>query len=276
MESFWDWYSCEKRDDIKTDQDVFRLKCRPIRLFAFRFWSQRVWRILSRRRARLARWYAHRAAGVLRALKLPFLLDRRIAGTASRPATASSLHKYSRAVGRPWVEIKTNSFSFSRDSSLSLWGRGGVVDRLLASHLGGVAPGFSYVGIVPDNASGRRVYSEISRFPHPLHSGAAPSSHHFPLVGCQDLDWFKRTDCSLMCKMAEWWLGLEYRNTRYRGAIAACSADSSLALATKMASLGQQHVGSPFASQRLCNSLASRQPREHAVNERLHWPTASQ
>ncbi|KAJ8871642.1 hypothetical protein PR048_027969 [Dryococelus australis] len=54
-------------------------------------------------------------------------------------------------------------------------GRGGVVARLLASHLGepgsipgGVAPGFSHVGIVPDDVAGRRVFSGISRFPHPL------------------------------------------------------------------------------------------------------------
>ncbi|KAJ8887586.1 hypothetical protein PR048_013803 [Dryococelus australis] len=55
-------------------------------------------------------------------------------------------------------------------------GRGGVVVRLLASHLGepgsipnGVAPGFSHVGIVPDDAAGcRRVFSGISRFHRPF------------------------------------------------------------------------------------------------------------
>ncbi|KAJ8870171.1 hypothetical protein PR048_029184 [Dryococelus australis] len=54
------------------------------------------------------------------------------------------------------------------------WGRGGLVVRILASHLGepgsitgGVAPGFSHVGIVPYDAVGRRVFSGISRFPHP-------------------------------------------------------------------------------------------------------------
>ncbi|KAJ8884412.1 hypothetical protein PR048_016269 [Dryococelus australis] len=52
--------------------------------------------------------------------------------------------------------------------------RGGVVVRLLASHLGepgpipgGVAPGFSRVGIVPNDAAGRRVFLGISRFPVP-------------------------------------------------------------------------------------------------------------
>ncbi|KAJ8895346.1 hypothetical protein PR048_000678 [Dryococelus australis] len=50
--------------------------------------------------------------------------------------------------------------------------RFGLVVRLLASHLGklefdtgAVAPGFTHVGILPDNAAGRRVFSGISRFP---------------------------------------------------------------------------------------------------------------
>ncbi|KAJ8883173.1 hypothetical protein PR048_015013 [Dryococelus australis] len=53
--------------------------------------------------------------------------------------------------------------------------RGGVVDRLLASHLGepgsipgGVSPGFYYVGIKPDDADGRRAFLGIYRFPHPF------------------------------------------------------------------------------------------------------------
>ncbi|KAJ8879793.1 hypothetical protein PR048_020401 [Dryococelus australis] len=53
-------------------------------------------------------------------------------------------------------------------------GRGGLVARLLASHLGeqcpipgGGAPGFSQVGIVQDDAASRRVLSGISCFPHP-------------------------------------------------------------------------------------------------------------
>ncbi|KAJ8867313.1 hypothetical protein PR048_031114 [Dryococelus australis] len=53
---------------------------------------------------------------------------------------------------------------------------------------GWVAPGFSHVGIVPDNAAGRRVFSVISRFPRPFHSGAAPYSPQFAHVGSQDLD----------------------------------------------------------------------------------------
>ncbi|KAJ8867267.1 hypothetical protein PR048_031066 [Dryococelus australis] len=52
-----------------------------------------------------------------------------------------------------------------------------------------VSPGFSHVGIVPDDAAGRRVFSGISRFPLPLYSGAAPYSPRcFTLIGSQDLD----------------------------------------------------------------------------------------
>ncbi|KAJ8867072.1 hypothetical protein PR048_032934 [Dryococelus australis] len=53
-----------------------------------------------------------------------------------------------------------------------LWGRSGVMVRLLASHLGeprsipgGVARGSSHAGIVQGNVAGRRVFSGISRFP---------------------------------------------------------------------------------------------------------------
>ncbi|KAJ8871060.1 hypothetical protein PR048_027364 [Dryococelus australis] len=46
---------------------------------------------------------------------------------------------------------------------------------------------FAHVGMVPDDAAGRRVFSGISRSPRPLHSGAAPYSHRFTLIGSQDL-----------------------------------------------------------------------------------------
>ncbi|KAJ8866633.1 hypothetical protein PR048_032493 [Dryococelus australis] len=59
-----------------------------------------------------------------------------------------------------------------------LHSRGGVVVRLLASHLGesgsipvDVDPGFPYKGIVPVDAVGRQVFSGVSSFPPPLHSG---------------------------------------------------------------------------------------------------------
>ncbi|KAJ8867287.1 hypothetical protein PR048_031086 [Dryococelus australis] len=49
---------------------------------------------------------------------------------------------------------------------------------------GGVAPLFSHVGIVADHAADRRVFLGISRFPR-HHSGAAPYSPRFTLIGSQ-------------------------------------------------------------------------------------------
>ncbi|KAJ8889882.1 hypothetical protein PR048_009387 [Dryococelus australis] len=43
-------------------------------------------------------------------------------------------------------------------------------------------PGFYYVGIVPNDAAGRRVFSGISRFPQPFHFGTTPSSPRFALI----------------------------------------------------------------------------------------------
>ncbi|KAJ8876102.1 hypothetical protein PR048_024011 [Dryococelus australis] len=69
-------------------------------------------------------------------------------------------------VGLPhlWPVLKVFMFT---------WGRGGVVDRLLVSHPGqpgsipsGVTPAFSCVGLMLDDATGWRVSSGISRFPH--------------------------------------------------------------------------------------------------------------
>ncbi|KAJ8896921.1 hypothetical protein PR048_002267 [Dryococelus australis] len=74
----------------------------------------------------------------------------------------------------PWMSCKH-----------SLGGRGGVVVRLLASHLGEpgyipseVGPRYFHVGIVPNDTSGRRVFSGISRrVPALLHPRlASPSS----------------------------------------------------------------------------------------------------
>ncbi|KAJ8886128.1 hypothetical protein PR048_012337 [Dryococelus australis] len=67
------------------------------------------------------------------------------------------------------------------------WGRGGVVVRLIASHLGeqgsitsGVTLAFSHVEIVPGDAAGRRVFLGISGLHHPLNSAqlhTRPVSH---------------------------------------------------------------------------------------------------
>ncbi|KAJ8890142.1 hypothetical protein PR048_009649 [Dryococelus australis] len=75
------------------------------------------------------------------------------------------------------------------------WGRGDLVVRLLAFHQGapgtipgGVATGFSHVGIVPGDAARRRVFSGVSRFLPPLHSVADPHLPRPTLIGSQDLD----------------------------------------------------------------------------------------
>ncbi|KAJ8883160.1 hypothetical protein PR048_015000 [Dryococelus australis] len=52
----------------------------------------------------------------------------------------------------------------------------------------GIAPGFPQVGIVPDDAACRRIFSGISRFPHPSKFGAAPYSTLFTLIGCEDTE----------------------------------------------------------------------------------------
>ncbi|KAJ8867388.1 hypothetical protein PR048_031189 [Dryococelus australis] len=55
------------------------------------------------------------------------------------------------------------------------------------SNPGGAAPEFSHVGIVPGGAAGRRVFSRLSRFPQPFHTGIVPYSPRFSLIGSQDL-----------------------------------------------------------------------------------------
>ncbi|KAJ8888202.1 hypothetical protein PR048_007689 [Dryococelus australis] len=65
-------------------------------------------------------------------------------------------------------------------------GRGGQAVSPLASHKGepgsvlGLVTGLSHVGIVPDDAVGRQVFSGISRFHPPFHSGTAPYSPQSP------------------------------------------------------------------------------------------------
>ncbi|KAJ8874227.1 hypothetical protein PR048_025069 [Dryococelus australis] len=53
---------------------------------------------------------------------------------------------------------------------------------------GGVASGFSHVGIVSDDATGSLFFSRISRFSCPRHSGTTLYSPRFALIGSQDLD----------------------------------------------------------------------------------------
>ncbi|KAJ8893996.1 hypothetical protein PR048_006604 [Dryococelus australis] len=67
--------------------------------------------------------------------------------------------------------------------------------RLLASHLGelgsipsGVAPGFSHVGIVSDNDTGRRVSSGTYPFPRRFVPALLRTPLTSPFIGSQDLD----------------------------------------------------------------------------------------
>ncbi|KAJ8875074.1 hypothetical protein PR048_022964 [Dryococelus australis] len=103
-------------------------------------------------------------------------------------------------------------------------GRSGAVVRLPASHLCepssipcSVSPGFSRVGTVPDDASGQRALSGISRFPPPLHFGTTPYSPNFTLIGSQDLDVgvtsttnASVSDCHVNSSEYRWSKGQEY------------------------------------------------------------------
>ncbi|KAJ8881787.1 hypothetical protein PR048_018273 [Dryococelus australis] len=71
--------------------------------------------------------------------------------------------------------------------------RGWRLVRLLASHQGepgyipgGLAPALSHVGLVPNDAAGRRVFSGIPHFPPALHSYIGPYSPRFTIISSQD------------------------------------------------------------------------------------------
>ncbi|KAJ8877805.1 hypothetical protein PR048_022262 [Dryococelus australis] len=70
------------------------------------------------------------------------------------------------------VDTNIRTWETWKTLPLAMRSRGGVVVRLLAYHpsepgsiRGRLAPGSSLVGIVPDDATGRRVFSWVSRFP---------------------------------------------------------------------------------------------------------------
>ncbi|KAJ8888749.1 hypothetical protein PR048_008241 [Dryococelus australis] len=63
-----------------------------------------------------------------------------------------------------------------------------VLGCLSGSNPSWVAPGFSHVGVVPDDAAGRRVFSEFSRFPCPWIPALLYTPPRFTLIGSQDLD----------------------------------------------------------------------------------------
>ncbi|KAJ8880365.1 hypothetical protein PR048_016834 [Dryococelus australis] len=96
-------------------------------------------------------------------------------------------------------------------------GRGGVVSRLLASHLGepgsipiGVASGFLHVVIVPDDAADRQVFSGISRFPRACipvrlqtHLASPPSALKTSLLRTAQIsprtNCFRKESCPCYC-----------------------------------------------------------------------------
>ncbi|KAJ8869858.1 hypothetical protein PR048_028867 [Dryococelus australis] len=58
------------------------------------------------------------------------------------------------------------------------------------------------LGIVPDDATGQRVFSWISRLPPPFHSDDAPYSPRFTLIGSQDLDVKRRPNAFTLIRCA--------------------------------------------------------------------------
>ncbi|KAJ8878086.1 hypothetical protein PR048_022553 [Dryococelus australis] len=120
----------------------------------------------------------------------------------------ANLHRAVKLAGfrtaQPLVSAAGREMSTSKIFSTGQWGCGGVVVRLLSSHLvepdsipGGVAPGVSQVGIVPYDAAGPRVFSGIFSFPvPPLHSSVALSSTRFTLIGSEDFNVTRRRNQS--------------------------------------------------------------------------------
>ncbi|KAJ8886137.1 hypothetical protein PR048_012346 [Dryococelus australis] len=70
---------------------------------------------------------------------------------------------------------------------------------------------FSIVGIVADVAAGRRVFSVISRFQCPRHSGAASYSPHVTLIGSEDLDVNSHPNLFTHCFPPFCWLVTTFR-----------------------------------------------------------------
>ncbi|KAJ8889981.1 hypothetical protein PR048_009486 [Dryococelus australis] len=120
----------------------------------------------------------------------PTVTSWRTARSTSRTSRVSSSNNNNNNNIEPANRGNLDGNTYSRHCATRKRGRGGVVVTLLASHLGepdsipeGVTPGSSHVEIVPDDAAGRRVFSEISRFPRhcipallPTHLNSHPSA----------------------------------------------------------------------------------------------------
>ncbi|KAJ8890262.1 hypothetical protein PR048_009770 [Dryococelus australis] len=103
--------------------------------------------------------------------------------TRSMAATSSTYSRYfvvTQDCITPFPRSVTHMAPCTIGTCKASRGRGGVVVKLLASHIG-------ELGSIPDGdgAAGRRVFSGFSRFPTPFHS---PHSPRFTFIGFQELD----------------------------------------------------------------------------------------
>ncbi|KAJ8889477.1 hypothetical protein PR048_008976 [Dryococelus australis] len=110
------------------------------------------------------------------------------------------------------------------------WPAVGAAVTALASHQAswvripaGSLPEFSHVGIVPNDAAGW-VFSGISHFPPPLHSGAAPYSSRFILIGSQDPDVHISSihPTNVKIGVGQCWVHAQKTNKRSTSALAYC------------------------------------------------------
>ncbi|KAJ8872418.1 hypothetical protein PR048_026022 [Dryococelus australis] len=83
---------------------------------------------------------------------------------------------------KTWKFLEKYIYYKCASSYTYMWGRGGVVVRLRTFHQGEpdsipgeVAPGFSNVGIVPDDVAGRLIFSGISRLLHSQLTSLSPA-----------------------------------------------------------------------------------------------------
>ncbi|KAJ8871521.1 hypothetical protein PR048_027843 [Dryococelus australis] len=129
-------------------------------------------------RCRLIRLDSERVLGYLTFVRYTPMVLRRNYSTVSdiHPPGDVFDRWYSGGRGARAVVLQARRVNFAtllrQPRSLDVGYRGGVVVRILASHpgepgsiTGGVAPGFSHVGIVPDDAAGWRLSRGSPVFP---------------------------------------------------------------------------------------------------------------
>ncbi|KAJ8873427.1 hypothetical protein PR048_024244 [Dryococelus australis] len=99
--------------------------------------------------------------------------------------SSHELHPNTPAIQRHWPPTCRDTVNQNSARSYSTTGNYSPASK--ASSPGAVASGFAHVGLTPDDAAGRRVFSGISRLPRRLHSGASSYSLRFTFTGSQDL-----------------------------------------------------------------------------------------